>query len=154
MRNNREQAIKRIKILKSHFSPSEDFNRELDESTFNFDLAYKVIYALRPKEHHKTIAVMDSIMKWDRFNEAPKKVLRPRTNKLVKKLLDKLYQEKVFTPELIIKDPDLLNRCTMGISFFNGEVSTKFAIQMGLYVKSLNNMGTEIHRDALMKAVK
>lgn len=36
----------------------------------------------------------------------------------------------------------------------SGEMTTKFAVQVGLYVKSLKNMGSEIHHESLLKGAK
>ena len=154
MENTRDQVVKRLKILRKQFSPSADFNRELSGSSVNYDMAYKIVRALRPEIHHQTTAVVDSMIKWHRFHEMPKLERRQKTNIGVKNVIDALYKKKIFTPELVANDPDLLNRCTMGISFLNGELTTKYAVHVGLYVKSLKNIGTEIHHDALMKGAK
>ncbi|CAI2360677.1 unnamed protein product [Moneuplotes crassus] len=154
MESNRDRAIKRIKVLKKQFNPSEDFKREIDSCTFNFDTAYEVVRKLRPSEHYKTIKEVDHIVRWERFAQVPKDELRVKTNRCVKNIMDTLYQKKVFTPEQVITDPDLVNRCLMGVSWFSGELSTKIAVQTGLYAKSLYNIGTEIHSEALMKAAK
>jgi len=154
MDSNREKALKRISILKKHFVPSEDFNREFDGSTFDFELASKVVRALRPEAHYKVIALVDSMFKGTQFKERSRGTLRFKTNILVKKIMSSIYEKGIFTPEQVLQDPDLFNRCTMGISFFGAEISTKYAVQIGLYVKSLKNMGTEIHKEALMKGVK
>lgn len=37
--NVKEAAIKRIKMLKKQFEPTKDFHREMDQCSFNFDLA-------------------------------------------------------------------------------------------------------------------
>ena len=42
----------------------------------------------------------------------------------------------------------------MGICFFGGEISTKFAVQIGLYVKSIKNIGSQIHEESLLKGAK
>ncbi|CAI2360375.1 unnamed protein product [Moneuplotes crassus] len=150
--SNREKAIRRITLLKKHFDPSEDFNRELDNCTFDFDLALRVVNDLRPKVHHQVIAAVDSIMKQNHFKEKSREAARFKANYWVKKILSELYDRGVLTPHKVIDHPDLLNRCIMGISPFGGEISTKFAIQIGLYLKSIKNMGTEIHQDELLRA--
>ena len=81
--------------------------------------------------------------------------LRIHTNKMVKKLLAKLIERKVFTVEQVIDDIDFVNRCTMQVGLYGcAAVTTKFAVHLGLYAKSIKNLGTQIHEDALRKAAK
>lgn len=154
MLSNRDKAIKRISALKRHFSPSEDFNREIDGCTFDFDLASKVVDSLRPDVHHQIIALIDSVMEENDYKERSRENSRFRTNILMKKVMSQIYEKGLMTYEDVIDNPDLLNRCTMGISFFGGEISTKFAFHIGLYLKSIKNMGTDAHREDLEKGAK
>mmetsp|Transcript_7470 Transcript_7470/g.7001 ORF Transcript_7470/g.7001 Transcript_7470/m.7001 type:complete len:200 (+) Transcript_7470:158-757(+) len=107
---------------------------------------------LRPEVYYQIVSLVDSMMKQNSFQEKSRAAMRYKTNYWFKKILTKIYEKEILTPEKVIEDPDLLNRCTMGISFFGGEISTKFAVQIGLYLKSIKNMGTETHKDALMRA--
>lgn len=150
--NNRESAIKRIELLKGHFKATKDFDREMETCSFNFELAASVVRKLRPEEHYKTIEFMDSLVDENFRREKPKEDLRTEVNKLSKQLLDKLYESGTLTPERVINDLDFLNRCTMQIGFYNDAVCTKFAVQMGLYAKSIKNLGSKIHEEALYKA--
>ena len=141
-------------MLKKQFTPSEDFKREMDGSTFDFDLAAKAIHSLRPEVYHKIVEVANLVMKPVNLKEKSREALRYKTNFCMKKIIDKIYDSGIMTPEDVIHDPDLLNRCTMGISYFGGEISTKFAVQIGLYLKSLKNMGTKVHHEHLLRAAK
>ena len=97
---------------------------------------------------------MDEISEGLGSKEMPKSELRIHTNKMVKLLLKKLIEKKVFTVENIMDDIDFLNRWTMQIGLFgSAAVTTKFAVQLGLYAKSIKNLGTKIHEGALRKAV-
>lgn len=151
---NRENAIRRIRLLKDHFAPTPAFYREIDKCTFDFDLAYKVVRKIRPEEHYKVIDIMNSICEGTILSELKGKDFdRIETNKLTKKLLNKIYEEGVFTPEQVMNDLDLLNRCTMQIGLYNCGVTTKFAVQIGLYAKTIKNLGSKIHNEALRRAV-
>lgn len=80
MSYTRKQAIKRIKMLKAHFSPSEDFNREMDGCTFNFDLASEVFRKLRPEVHHKIVKMVESDAKENYRKERPRDAIREQLN--------------------------------------------------------------------------
>jgi hypothetical protein len=110
MIGNRESAIKRISLIQSHFNPSEDFNRELDGSTFNFDLASTVMRSLRPEKVHQVIKLVDSMFKEGYRKEQPKELLREKMNELCKHIILKIYEKGIFTPQEVIDDPDLFNR--------------------------------------------
>jgi hypothetical protein len=110
MIGNRESAIKRISLIQSHFNPSEDFNRELDGSTFNFDLASTVMRSLRPEKAHQVIKLVDSMVREGYRKEQPKEVSREKMNECCKHIILKIYEKGIFTPQEVIDDPDLFNR--------------------------------------------
>lgn len=149
----REAVIKRIKMLKDHFRPTQDFYREIDNCTFNFELAANVVRRIRPEEHYKTIDIMHSLTEGAFKRELPKEELRNDTNKLAKKLIKKMYEDKVVTVDQALEDIDFINRCTMQIGLFSPAVCTKFAVQLGLYAKTIKNLGSDVHKEALRKAV-
>lgn len=120
--NIRESAIKRIKLLNRHFSPTPDFHREMGKCTFNFELAASVVHKLRPEEHYQTIDAMESLTEGSYRGVKPKDDLRIETNKLCKALLNKLISNKVLTAQRVFDDPDFLNRCTMQIGFYSAAV--------------------------------
>lgn len=72
---------------------------------------------------------------------------------MCRQLITKIFEEKVFTPESLIENLDFLNRCTMQSSFYSAGVCTKFAVQIGLYAKSIKNLGSKVHDGALQKAI-
>lgn len=111
-----------------------------------------MVRKIRPEEHYQTIECMSELSDGTYGPPLPKPELRIKTNKLVKALLKKLLEKKVLTVDKIINDLDFLNRCTMQIGFYSSEVCTKFAVQIGLYAKTIKNLGTKIHNDALRKA--
>lgn len=150
--NAKESAIKRIKMLKQQFEPTKDFHREMDNCSFNLDLATEVIRGLRPEEAYKTIEIMDSIVGDNFRKEEQKAELRTHTNKMSIQLLQKLFESGTFDTQKVIDDLDLVNRCTMNIGFYSSAVTTKYAVQLGLYAKSIKNLGTKIHEEALRKA--
>ena len=62
-----------------------------------------------------------------------------------------ILERGVLNEERIINDPDLVNRMTMNIGPYNPGVTTKYAVQLGLYAKSIKNLGSKIHHEALRK---
>ena len=110
MISRRENAIKRINLLKRHFVPSEDFKREFDTSSFDFELAYKAIRGLRPEVHHQIIQLVDSMMKGNQYKERSREKIRYKTNYCLKKIMAAIYKKGLLTPEQVIENPDLLNR--------------------------------------------
>lgn len=95
---------------------------------------------------------MDSLVGDNFRKEEQKADLRIHTNKLSIQLMQKYLETKTFDTQKIIDDIDLVNRCTMHIGYFSSAVTTKYAVQLGLYAKSIKNLGTKIHEDALRKA--
>lgn len=115
MIGNRESAIKRIELINKHFNPSEDFNRELNSSSFNFDLATSVLRGLRPDKVHQVVQLVEPMIKEGYRREIARDVHRGELNKFCKEILDKILEKGIFTLEEIVQDIDLFNRCTMSL---------------------------------------
>jgi len=110
------------------------------------------VNSIRPKEYDQTIDIMDELSEGIQRMDPDKEELRTETNELCKKLLQRLIERGVFTEEKILNDLDFLNRCTMQIGHYSSGVTTKFAVQIGLYAKSIKNLGSKIHEESLRKA--
>lgn len=115
-------------------------------------MACQATKSLRRKEYEDTIDAMNELHEGCGSPDPGKDELRINTNKLCKALLQKLIEKGTFTVEKVMDDIDLVNRCTMHIGNYTPGVTTKYAVQLGLYAKSIKNLGTKIHDDALRKA--
>ena len=78
--------------------------------------------------------------------------LRIDTNKQTMKLMQMLNESGALTVDKIMSNIDLVTRCAMNIGNYSEGVNTKMAVQFGLYAKSIKNLGSKVHEDALRRA--
>jgi acyl-CoA oxidase len=149
-----ERAVGRMKTLYNQLKPSEDCMRELSTFSFDFEKVAKELRELRPDLFYKTqVAVEKNYAgKGPGTHIRAKDDYRIETNKLTLDTVHTLMKDHNISAEWIVDNLDTWTRCIMGVGVANPSVSTKFSVHYFLYTKTLKNLGTERHKEYLLRA--
>lgn len=79
---------------------------------------------------------------------------RQETNTYLIQVVNKMFELEYVTPEWVADNIDLWIFGMQSIGQIDGGMAVKFGVHYGLYCKMIKNLGTDIHREALMKGVK
>ena len=148
-----QKALKRLNLLKGHFNPSRDLKRELETPTFNLAHAQEKLWNTLPESYFETFECISELhgIQDPSLYVADKDTLRKDSNEFIIRLTNKMFEKGFTTPEKIADNIDAFNAGIISLGAFNFATATRYLVQYGLYCKTIKNLGTERHRDELIK---
>ena len=140
------QAVNRLRILDGHIRQTDIAKSERKRGTLNLEEAQRNIFSMYSKLYFDMLSCGTASTQWETIKEQ-----KATAQKTMIDTIRKLFDEGFITPKEICDDIDRFVSSSISIGLLNVAVGIMYASHFGLYCKTIKNLGTDKHKEDLMR---
>jgi hypothetical protein len=148
-----KSAVARLERIRSHVQPTPEAILERSSTSFDVEVAKQHLWNLLPEAYFKVLVSAEEVNSadpshhWDTVSEQ-----KEWANTVMKNTMKRMIDAGDVTPKEIASNLDGFLSSTLAIGQINPVASLKYHAHFGLYCKSLQILGTQKHKDDLLRA--
>ena len=148
-------SLKRLNLLKGHIQLSKDARREQATSTFDLTHAQQKVWPQLPAGYFEALECASEIhgIIEPSLHQGPHEKMRYDSFDFMFKLTRKMIEKGYTSVQKIADNIDAFLFGVVSTGLINLTTTARFTTHIGLYCKTIKNLGTERHNQILLDSI-